>query len=116
MRLIDLDNLKIINMGRDKYGNAIYHIPPDTPLIEPDLHWIPVKWREPTAEESKYYSYMADCPMPEDEQPILITRCGWVEIDICMYDSEFYLDSGEDWRDVTAWMPLPEPWRGEDNA
>lgn len=33
-RYIDLDNPKIYKMGRDKFGNAIYHIPPDTPLAD----------------------------------------------------------------------------------
>lgn len=73
--------------------------------------WIPVKWREPTEEESKYYTYMADCEMPDDEQEILVTCNGYVYKDVCYYDDGFSLDSGADWQDVTAWMPLPEPYR-----
>ena len=33
-RYIDLDNPKIHKMGRDKFGNVIYHIPPDTSLAD----------------------------------------------------------------------------------
>ena len=33
-RYIDLNNPKIIHMGRDKYGNCIYHIPPDLPTAD----------------------------------------------------------------------------------
>ena len=31
---IDLNNPKIIHMGRDKFGNGIYHIPPDLPTAD----------------------------------------------------------------------------------
>lgn len=31
---IDLNNPKIIYMGRDKFGNGIYHIPPDLPTAD----------------------------------------------------------------------------------
>ena len=30
-RYVDLSNPKIFHIGRDKYGNGIYHIPPDLP-------------------------------------------------------------------------------------
>lgn len=31
---VDLSNPKIFHNGRDKYGNGIYHIPPDLPSID----------------------------------------------------------------------------------
>ena len=33
-RWIDLDNPKIIKSGRDKFGNVLYAIPPDTPCAD----------------------------------------------------------------------------------
>lgn len=30
-RYVDLNNPKIFHNGRDKFGNGIYHIPPDLP-------------------------------------------------------------------------------------
>ena len=33
-RYIDLNNPKVIYMGRDKFGNGIYHIPPDVPTAD----------------------------------------------------------------------------------
>lgn len=33
-RYVDLNNPKIIHMGRDKFGDGIYHIPPDLPTAE----------------------------------------------------------------------------------
>lgn len=86
-------------------------------------HWIPVKFRPLTEEEQKEYPdycYMADCMMPDDEEEILVTvkssrghLC--VRQDVCYFDDGFSLDSGYDWQtDVIAWMPLPEPWEGEE--
>lgn len=46
-RYVDLSNPKIFHNGRDKFGNGIYHIPPDLPTV--DLverkrgKWIPHK-------------------------------------------------------------------------
>ena len=84
--------------------------------------WIPVKWHEITDEEREREGYpkdwavLMDCDMPSDEQEILVTTTrGIVEKDVCYLDGEFSLDSGWDWvDDVTAWMPLPEPYREED--
>ncbi len=33
-RYIDLNNSKIIQTGRDKFGNGIYHVPPDLPTAD----------------------------------------------------------------------------------
>lgn len=88
--------------------------------------WIPVKWHNITEEEREREGYpkewltMFDCPMPEDEQEILVTIQGskregrWVEKDICYIEDGYSLDSGYDWiDDILAWMPLPEPYKGE---
>ena len=96
-----------INVGLTK----ALHIMQDLPSAQ---QWIPVKWREPTEEESKYYTYMADCEMPEDGQEILVTDGKYVWKDECTYDDGFGLDSLEDWQNITAWMPLPEPWKGDE--
>lgn len=85
--------------------------------------WIPVKWHEITEEEREREGYPAewvcylDCIMPDDGQRILITtKGGYVELDECYSDDgcTFSLDSGYDWiDDVTAWMPLPQPYKDE---
>ena len=44
-RCVDLSNPKIFHNGRDKYGNGIYHIPPDLPtddVVEQKKgRWVP---------------------------------------------------------------------------
>ena len=77
--------------------------------------WIPMTYRPAEGDELKYYKYMFTCEMPDDEQEILVTVKGrhgtlWIEKDINYIDGGPHLDSGIDWRDVLAWMPLPEPY------
>lgn len=79
--------------------------------------WIPVKFRPLTdkeKEEHPDYCYMADCQMPDDGEEILVTTTyGNVEKDIAYFEDGFCLDSGYDWEDITAWMPLPQPYKAE---
>lgn len=87
--------------------------------------WIPVKWHNITDEERQREDYpkewltMLDCPMPNDEEEILVTVKSsegglHVEKDVCYVDDGFSLDSGYDWiDDVIAWMPLPGPYKAE---
>lgn len=64
-RYVDLSNPKIFHNGRDKYGNGIYHIPPDLPtddVVERKKGtWIK-KMR--VTETEKYISYEPEwyCP------------------------------------------------------
>lgn len=83
--------------------------------------WIPVKTRELTAEEKEEYpdiTFMWDCPLPDDDQDVLITT-KWGDVQLCTFccdDMGSYFDDC-DWDDVLAWMPKPEPYKkgGTDN-
>lgn len=79
--------------------------------------WIPIKTRALTDEEKKEYGteyeYMLDCPLPEDGEEILISIDKYVQKDTCYVDDSFYLDSGYDWIEVDAWMPLPKGYKKE---
>ena len=96
--------------------------------FEPRTHgeWIPITYRpmdeeeyedikkefgELPIEERKMFS----CPMPEDDQEILIcTSWGGVSQDRCVLDECGYgLEENGDWDGITAWMPLPEPYKEE---
>lgn len=94
--------------------------------------WIPIKRRPLTEEEREsildYYGAnfeitsnecVFDCHMPEDGQEILISTSWGVRIDKCEYDytdvglNLYSLEEYGDWDDVTAWMPVPEPYKKE---
>lgn len=90
--------------------------------------WIPVKTRPCTDEEYEDlfepWGYdipreevkMFDCPMPDDGQEILISsKRGFVGVDICYReeDNVISLESNEDFENIAAWMPYPEPYKRE---
>ena len=83
--------------------------------------WIPFKTRPLTEEEKEEYpewDYTLDCELPDDGQRILVNikykSHEAVQMDEFYTDDGCYLDSGyEIGTEATAWMPLPEPWKGE---
>ena len=90
----------------------------ELPSVQPErtAEWIPVKYHYITDEEreregySEDWAYYLDCEMPDDGQEIIVTDgAGYVCFDICYYEDGYSLDSGGDWRDIKAWMPLPKP-------
>lgn len=78
------------------------------------LKWIPITYRDADEEEQEDGSiYMLTCPLPEENVAVLISTGHHVHIDTMCYDNGWYFDSYGDIRDIDAWMPLPEPFRGE---
>ena len=121
-----ISRLKDILSEINENDNAVcYLTSEDNELIESAIEaleyplWTPVKFRPLTDKEQKEYpdySYMADCPMPDDGEDILVTirssKGGlYVQKDVCYIDDGYYLDSGYDWQtDIAAWMQLPKPY------
>ena len=83
----------------------------------PADQWIPVTYHEATEEEKEAYGefpYMLDCKLPDDGEEILVcTKSGCVWTDTFFNDDGCYLDGGYDFTEIAAWMPLPEPYKGE---
>ena len=116
----------ILSEINENDNDVCYLTSEDNELIESAIEaleyplWTPVKFRPLTDEEQKEYpdySYMADCPMPDDGEEILVsTKYGRVEKDECGFDDGYYLDSGYDWQtDIVAWMPLPKPYEPQES-
>lgn len=87
--------------------------------LKEQTRWIPIKTRPLTEEEEEefesIYTFMYDCPLPDDGQDVLITTCyGDVKIDTFCRDNEgCYFESYCDDGEVTAWMPLPQAYKAE---
>lgn len=80
--------------------------------------WIPFKKRPLTDEEKQEYpdwTYIFDCPLPDDEEEILLSNGKYVWTDTFINDGECYLDGGDDIDEGMAWMPLPKPYKGGDD-
>ena len=85
---------------------------------EKENGWIPVKYHQISEKEraeesiSNDIQYMLDCKMPDDGQEILVTNGETTWQDTSFIDCDgYYLDSGYDWIDITAWQPPPEPYK-----
>lgn len=86
----------------------------------PATKWIPFKMRKPDQdelEEHPYWTYVLDGQLPDEGQRILV-NCVFkgheaVQLDEFYTDADgCYLDSGyEIGTEVSAWMPLPEPYK-----
>lgn len=89
----------------------------DTESLQPQ--WIPFLWRKTTKEDGwdpEEFPLTACGEIPENGQDILVTNGCHVWSDTFFDDDDLYLDSGNDLvEDVTAWMPLPEPYKEEMN-
>lgn len=80
--------------------------------------WIPVKYHQISEKEraeesiSNDIQYMLDCEMPDDGQEILATNGETTWQDTSFIDCDgYYLDSNYDWIEITAWRPLPDPYK-----
>lgn len=80
--------------------------------------WIKVSYREITREEAEELGvetdWMYDCDLPEDNTEVLITSAyGDVDkVEFCRdVDGACWFDGYEDFDDVIAWMPVPEPYK-----
>ena len=85
--------------------------------------WIQVKTRPMTEEEKEYYSeylfegngLIYECPLPDDGQEVLITsNYGSVDKTTFYTDCGNYFENYEDYDEVIAWQPLPEPYKERD--
>lgn len=85
---------------------------------EKENGWIPAKYHQISEKEraeesiSNDIQYMLDCKMPDDGQEILVTNGETTWQDTSFIDCDgYYLDSGYDWIEITAWQPLPKPYK-----
>ena len=112
-----------------KTANAI-RVLRELPAVDlPDTvfgKWIPVKTRPMDPEEqveweerlgvilTKEEAVIFTGEMPEDGQEILIcSKYGHVTVDQCINDEYgLGLESNGDWDCITAWVALPDPYKG----
>lgn len=99
-------------------SEMIEQLQDDLEQDEKENGWIPVKYHQISEKEraeefiSKDIQYMLDCKMLDDGQEILVTNGETTWQDTSFIDCDgYYLDSNYDWIDITAWRPLPEPYK-----
>lgn len=113
----DIVNRYKLVTARD-FIEMIEQLQEDLKQDEKENGWIPVKYHQISEKEreeefiSKNIHYMLDCKMPDYGQEILVTNgeTTWQDTNFIDYDG-YHLDSNYDWIDITAWRPLPEPYK-----
>lgn len=88
----------------------------DRELPSAQQRWIPFTKRDLTVEEREEHPewcYIMECPLPDDGQEILVSNDRFVWVDTFYVDDGCYLDSDSEFEGC-AWMPLPDPWKGEE--
>jgi len=110
MRLIDADYLKTWFGERDLYTyDYIIDTIDDVPTVKPEPHWIPCSERLPQDEDyDETFAVTIQCEHVDGWDDYVTGYADWTPHgwDIQSY----YLGQIK----VTAWMPLPEPWKGEE--
>lgn len=134
-RLIDADALKksvldlhdCDNGFSDTYDKAcIIGVIDEEPTIEPEQRWIPCSERPPEELEEvnvtwvnhkpePYYDFVKDKPFTASA---VYYKGDWywyssVCTDLLAEYGKNEIDKIDDAIEITAWMPLPEPWKGE---
>ena len=74
------------------------------PSAEPERKWIPVTEKLPCTETDVLITVLDD----SGDTPWKYTLRGWLTP-----DGKYWVADNEICHGVIAWMPLPEPWRGE---
>lgn len=117
MLLIDADALKA-RFAKNQYysAEAICEKCDNAPTV--GAHWIPFTKREPDEDEREHHPdwvWVWDCPLPDDGQEILVSskRHVWVDEWCDEGNDGSGLVSGNDVDEGYAWMPMPEPYKGE---
>ena len=76
----------------------------DVPSAEPEQRWIPVTERLPINDVDVIVSVLDN----SGDTPYRFTSVGW-----CTPDGKYWVVDNVMCYGVIAWMPLPEPYRGE---
>ena len=98
-----------------------FHVIEALPSVQHEQRWIRFITRPLTEEEKEEHPEwdgILDCKLPDDGQRILVSVSirghESVQYDEFYTDDGSYLDSGyEIGTEAVAWMPLPEPWKGD---
>ena len=98
----------------------------ELPSVQPDPKWRPIKtrpmdeeerqeWSEKLGYDIEYEEAVIYSNLPDDGEEVLICyKWGHVCIDTFRQEEEgCYFEGGGDMDGVIAWMPLPEPYKGE---
>ena len=77
-----------------------------------EMKWNPLKVTPETDENDIDY-WIVDGKLPEENQKVLISTKYGVSVDLFVSDGFDCFFEDNDFDEVLAWMPLPEPYKEE---
>lgn len=96
-------------MGNDYSNINFQKIVDKLAEYEDNNEWIPFTFEY----DKELKKEILNCQLPDEDEEILVSDGHHVWLDIFMRDyDECYLESNDDFKGL-AWMPLPEPYKGE---
>lgn len=114
MRLVDADALmRCIPAEEIASRMAVAN----APTIEPEPQWIPCSERLPEEKDAGILKKLGTEKRSEYVLATVEVKGERMTVTACTYDGKWNWDMKYAFPDfkVVAWMPLPEPWRGESN-
>ena len=123
MRAIDADELwnelGILyehNKGKVNWNDALMEIK-TAPTIEPEQRWIPVSERLPKEKDARILKKLGTNKMSDYVIATVEVKGKRMTVTACTYDGKWDWDMKYAFPDykIVAWMPLPEPYGGEQN-
>ena len=83
-----------------------------TPMTEDERK----EWSEKLGYDVEYNGAFIYSNLPDDGEDVIVcTQYNRVYIDTFCQDDGCYFEECGDMDGIVAWMPLPEPWKGEEN-
>lgn len=106
----------VLNVREEEILDKIIKAIDEQPKV---CEWIPIKYHKTTDDDGidkEQFPLMLDCTLPEDDTEIIVcAKNGSVFADMFFNDDGCYLESGFDIiEDIIAWMPVPEPYKGDE--
>ena len=65
---------------------------------------------------NRQWVFVDDCPPPQNLSVLICDMDGDIYISHRTYSNEYYNEIGDKIKGKKAWMPLPKPWKEDNNA
>lgn len=119
MRLIDADELKTaFPCGEYIRTESVRATIDHMPTIKPEPEWIPCRERLPEEKDAGILKKLGTKKRSEYVLATVEVKGERMTVTACTYDGKWHWDKKYAFPDfkVTAWMPLPEPFKEENDG
>ena len=106
-----IERMKPYHQNADDIAEMIANMPP----VQPEQQWIPCSERMPEHEQEVLVTrhFLSDNQLKKNAitESFYVEVASWMDDEWTSYSDEYKIK--RHLHKVIAWMPLPEPWKGE---